>query len=178
MGPRYPPTIRPVVYAPPLLIAALHSHMTALGEREMGGARPNYLSSSKIEMNLRRCPMSRKVSVTTPIALEVAAAVLLMVLFVVGTVSAQVKPGDLIGSQNASKVQNLLAPGVYYKVQHGMQMKITPTERIDWPPPYKDATENIRGRFNCRKINAVLSVISQDNPSLLSTRTILTLPTR
>ena len=25
--------------------------------------------------------------------------------------------------------------------QHGMTMKIVPTVRVDWPPPYKDATE-------------------------------------
>jgi hypothetical protein len=55
--------------------------------------------------------------------------------------NAEVKPGDFITPENASKVQNLVAPGVYYKVQHGMTMKIVPSERVDWPPPYKDATE-------------------------------------
>jgi hypothetical protein len=54
---------------------------------------------------------------------------------------AQVKPGDFITPENASMVKNLVAPGVFYKVQHGMTMKIAPTERVDWPPPYKDATE-------------------------------------
>ena len=55
--------------------------------------------------------------------------------------AAQVKPGDFITPDNASKVQDLVSPGVYYKVTHGMTMKIVPTERVDWPPPYKDATE-------------------------------------
>src|SRR5260221_1998687 len=54
---------------------------------------------------------------------------------------AQVKPGDFITAENAPKVKDLVAPGVYYKVEHGMTMKIVPTTRIDWPPPYKDATE-------------------------------------
>ena len=54
---------------------------------------------------------------------------------------AQVKPGDLVGGDNAAKVKELVSPGVFYKVQQGMQMKITPTQRVDWPPPYKDATE-------------------------------------
>jgi hypothetical protein len=71
----------------------------------------------------------------------IAAAPILGCLLLGGPAHAQVKPGDLIGSGNASKVQNLVAPGVLYKVQRGMQMKIVPTERIDWPPPYKDATE-------------------------------------
>jgi len=54
---------------------------------------------------------------------------------------AGVKPGDFITPDNASQVKDLVSPGVFYKVQRGMTMKIVPTERIDWPPPYKDATE-------------------------------------
>jgi len=54
---------------------------------------------------------------------------------------AGVKPGDFIAPQNGSQVQDLVSPGVYYRVQHGMTMKIVPTTRVDWPPPYKDATE-------------------------------------
>ncbi len=54
---------------------------------------------------------------------------------------AQVKPGDMVGAQNATKVKDLVSPGVYYKVENGMQLKIIPTQRVDWPPPYKDATE-------------------------------------
>jgi Protein of unknown function (DUF1329) len=55
--------------------------------------------------------------------------------------AAQVKPGDYITNQNAYKVKDLVSPGVYWRVQSGMSMKIVPTERIDWPPPYKEATE-------------------------------------
>jgi hypothetical protein len=54
---------------------------------------------------------------------------------------AEVKPGDFITLGNAAKVKNLVSPGVFYKVEHGMSMKIIPTERINWPPPYRDATE-------------------------------------
>ena len=59
---------------------------------------------------------------------------------------AQVKPGDFITSENASKVKDLVSPGVYYKVVHNMTMKIVPTLRVDWPPPYKDATEKYSGQ--------------------------------
>jgi Protein of unknown function (DUF1329) len=69
-----------------------------------------------------------------------AAALVLSALLSVPSF-AQVKPGDMIGADNAAKVQDLVSPGVYYKVSHGMQLKITPAERVDWPPPYKDATE-------------------------------------
>jgi hypothetical protein len=54
---------------------------------------------------------------------------------------AEVKPGDLITPQNAAKVESLVSPGVYYKVLHGMSIKVTPSERIEWPPPYQVATE-------------------------------------
>jgi hypothetical protein len=56
-------------------------------------------------------------------------------------VSAQVKPGDLITPDNASKVQDLVPPGTYMRVLHGMSIKVEPTERIDWPQPYTEATE-------------------------------------
>jgi hypothetical protein len=59
----------------------------------------------------------------------------------VSSAMAQVKPGDFISADNASKVKDLVSPGVYWRVQHGMTIKIVPTERIDWPPPYKQATE-------------------------------------
>jgi len=68
-----------------------------------------------------------------------------LILIAIGALSspgyAQVKPGDFITPENATKVKDLVGPGVYYKVERGMSMKIVPTERVDWPPPYKDATE-------------------------------------
>jgi hypothetical protein len=64
---------------------------------------------------------------------------------------AGVKPGDFITPDNASQVKDLVSPGVFYKVQRGMTMKITPTERIDWPPPYKDATEKYASQVQLSK---------------------------
>jgi Protein of unknown function (DUF1329) len=54
---------------------------------------------------------------------------------------AQVKPGDVITPDNASKVANLVSPGNFALVRQGMMMKIVPTGHLDWPPPYKTATE-------------------------------------
>src|SRR5260221_7622032 len=56
-------------------------------------------------------------------------------------VRAQVKPGDFITKDNADKVVNLVSPGNYILVQNGMTMKIVPTSKLDWPPPFKTATE-------------------------------------
>ena len=64
-----------------------------------------------------------------------------MLLLVSSPATAQVKPGDFITNQNAYKVKDLVSPGVLWRVQSGMTMKIVPTERIDWPPPYTEATE-------------------------------------
>ena len=54
---------------------------------------------------------------------------------------AQVKPGDVITPDNAARVKDLLPPGSYWRAVNGMVMKITSSDRIDWPPPYKEATE-------------------------------------
>lgn len=68
-------------------------------------------------------------------------ALAIMVGFFNTTASAQVRPGDFITPDNAYKVKDLVSPGQYLRVLHGMSIKVVPTERIDWPPPYKDATE-------------------------------------
>ena len=59
---------------------------------------------------------------------------------------AQVKPGDFITPKNASKVAALVSPGVFWKIRYGMTMKIVPTERVDPPPPYHNATEQYAGQ--------------------------------
>ncbi len=62
-------------------------------------------------------------------------------LLAVSAAPAAVKPGDSITTDNAAAVQDLVSPGNFLLVKQGMQMKIEPTERIEWPPPYKAATE-------------------------------------
>jgi uncharacterized protein DUF1329 len=55
--------------------------------------------------------------------------------------AASVKPGDEISPDNAALVADLVSPGNFQLVKQGMRMNIVPTERLDWPPPYKAATE-------------------------------------
>jgi hypothetical protein len=52
-----------------------------------------------------------------------------------------VKPGDAIGPDNSAAVADLLSPGNLKLVQQGMRLKIVPSSRLEWPPPYKAATE-------------------------------------
>ncbi len=54
---------------------------------------------------------------------------------------AVVKPGDVITKDNAYKVAELLSPGNYQLVREGMQLRIVPSDKLDWPPPFKTATE-------------------------------------
>jgi len=54
---------------------------------------------------------------------------------------AQVKPGDHISAQNAALVKDLVSPGTYFAVTKGMAMEIVAPQRVEWPPPYKIATE-------------------------------------
>src|SRR5216684_1322203 len=55
--------------------------------------------------------------------------------------AANVKPGDLITPDNANAVVDLVSPGNFFLVKQGMHLKIVPSQRLEWPPPYKTATE-------------------------------------
>ena len=70
-----------------------------------------------------------------------AFALTMALLFTAIPARAEVNPGDIITADNASKVQDLVSPGNYFLVKQGMVMRIVPTGHLDWPPPYKAATE-------------------------------------
>jgi hypothetical protein len=66
---------------------------------------------------------------------------LMLLCLIVASANATVKPGDVITPENAAQVKDLVSPGVFYAVTHGMHMEIVPSDRIEWPPPYREATE-------------------------------------
>ncbi len=77
-----------------------------------------------------------------PTAIGVVAAALFGAWLCAATpAAAQIKPGDVITKDNADKVKDLLSPGNYELVRRGMILNIVPTGHLDWPPPYKAATE-------------------------------------
>src|ERR1700722_3330153 len=78
---------------------------------------------------------------TAPARMALAVVAVLTVIAIAAAARADVKPGDVITAANASKGRDLVSPGGYYKVENGMSMKIVPSGQIDWPPPYKAATE-------------------------------------
>ncbi len=66
---------------------------------------------------------------------------LTLLFFIVASANATVKPGDSITPENSAQVKDLVSPGVYYAVAQGMHMDNVAPERIEWPPPYREATE-------------------------------------
>jgi hypothetical protein len=75
---------------------------------------------------------------------RLAAQVVLIAMllpWVAGVALAQVKPGDFVNPQNAGKVAGLVSPGNLILVRQGMTMNIVPSGQLDWPNPYKAATE-------------------------------------
>ncbi len=79
---------------------------------------------------MRQNHIIRAIALTTVMLLGAAAPLM-----------AQVKPGDQITPDNASKIANLVSPGNFILVRQGMRMNIVPPQAIEWPPPYKSATE-------------------------------------
>ena len=49
-------------------------------------------------------------------------------------------PGEIITRSNYPAVQPYLSPGNYELVRKGMPLRIVPSTRLDWPPPYLAAT--------------------------------------
>jgi hypothetical protein len=62
-------------------------------------------------------------------------------LSIAGPSLAGVNAGDTITKDQADKVADLVSPGNLILVKQGMTMTIVPAGRLEWPPPYKAATE-------------------------------------
>ena len=64
--------------------------------------------------------MRRQKTLSSSFSTTVATLVLLAIGAFSSPGYAQVKPGDFITPENATKVRDLVGPGVYYKVERGM----------------------------------------------------------
>ena len=73
-------------------------------------------------------------------------AIFFALTFPITLAHAQVKPGDKISANNAEQVRALVSPGAFEAVSKGMEMNIVAPSRVDWPPPYQDATEKYSGQ--------------------------------
>ena len=93
-----------------------------------------------------------------PINLGVIALLTLMVPNL--AYAASVKPGDTITPDNASIVADLVSPGNFYLVRQGMRMKIVPTQRLEWPPPYKSATEKYASQVSLNNLGELQNYVA------------------
>src|SRR6516162_7715164 len=59
---------------------------------------------------------------------------------------ADVAPGTVINKSNADQVKDLVSPGVMWCIQHGLVLKVIPYKKIEWNPPFKEATEKYAGQ--------------------------------
>jgi len=75
------------------------------------------------------------------VKLEVVVLATFAFFSIAGSAGAGVSAGDTITKDQADKVTDLVSPGNLILVKEGMTMKIVPTDRLEWPPPYKSATE-------------------------------------
>src|SRR5580700_9753212 len=73
-------------------------------------------------------------------------AIFFALTFLITPAHAQVKPGDKIAASNGEQVRALVSPGAFEAVSKGMEMNIVAPSRVDWPPPYQDATEKYSGQ--------------------------------
>src|ERR1700689_5383930 len=73
-------------------------------------------------------------------------AVFFALIFSFTPARAQVKAGDVITAKNAEQVRALVSPGTFIAVSRGMQINIVAPSRVDWPPHFQDATENLCGQ--------------------------------
>jgi hypothetical protein len=55
--------------------------------------------------------------------------------------NAGLAPGTVIDASNVQGFRQFLNPGMLFAVSHGLKIKVMPTERVDWPQQYQQATE-------------------------------------
>lgn len=66
-------------------------------------------------------------------------------------VRAEVQPGDTITKENQDKIKGLVADGVQWCVNRGMEMKIVPTKPIPLPKLYQEATEKFSAQVKLKE---------------------------
>lgn len=87
-------------------------------------------------------------------SLRIAAALSLACGLVLGSppvVRAEVQPGDTITKENQDKIKGLVADGVQWCVNRGMEMKIVPTKTIPITKLYQEATEKFSAQVKLKE---------------------------
>src|SRR6202011_5413232 len=95
---------------------------------------------------LGECFLKKVVGSLLSFARALGAFSIALILVAAPLARAEVKVGDVITAANAEQVRTLVSPGAFIAVAKGMQMNIVAPGRIDWPPPYQNATEKYAGQ--------------------------------
>ena len=82
--------------------------------------------------------------------------VLVLVLalgFATGALAASIdqpplRPGAVIDRSNLDQFAEVLNPAMSYAIAHGLSIKVVPSERVEWPAPYQQATEKYSGQVS------------------------------
>lgn len=89
--------------------------------------------------------------------------VLATIIFIASTAPAaeQVVPvGTIVDKTNVDKYSQYLSPALVWMVEHGVKMPVSAYKRVDFPPPFKEATEKYSAQVELapdgmKKINHV-----------------------
>jgi hypothetical protein len=73
---------------------------------------------------------------------------------------AEVAPGDIITKANQDKIKGIVADGVQWCVNRGMEMKIVATQKIPLPKLYQEATEKYSAQVKLKEDNTLEGYIS------------------
>jgi hypothetical protein len=82
--------------------------------------------------------------------------VLVLVLalgFATGALAASIdqpplRPGAVIDRSDLDQFAEVLNPAMSYAIAHGLSIKVVPSERVEWPAPYQQATEKYSGQVS------------------------------
>src|ERR1700756_2074882 len=95
--------------------------------------------SNKVSNEVKPWPGANRVKHRASIA---ATTMAMAILFLpAAATQAHLNVGDVIGADQAAEVADLVSPGNMFLVKQGMTMKIVPSGQLEWPTPYRVATE-------------------------------------
>lgn len=70
------------------------------------------------------------------------------------------RPGTIIDRSNVDRFAGALNPAMYYAITHGLSVKIAPSQRIEWPAPYQQATEKYASQVSLDENDALKNYVA------------------
>jgi len=70
------------------------------------------------------------------------------------------RPGTVIDRNNVDKFAEALNPAMTYAIAHGLSVKVVPTERVEWPTPYQQATEKYSSQVSLDENDSLKNYIA------------------